>query len=477
MAAGGGEVLERELKFTVGDGFGLTTLSDEAEPARSFLSVYHDGVDHRLARSGITLRRRLENGANVWQLKLPRGTGARLEIERPGGPARPPRELADALAAVLLGAPLQEIGRLRTRRATVRVDEGRAEVVLDEVAVLEGRRTLAVFRELELEATDGRAELGPLAKQLRRAGAVASDGRPKVMQALGLEFHREAPAPDAPAVDHLRGMLLAQLEAIHAYDPAVRLLDDAEDLHQLRVAVRRLRALLRTARPILDEARSEPLREELAWLGALLGPVRDLDVLVEHLVEDAEQLDAADARAFRPALALLAGARADAREEMLAALRTDRYLVLVGRVAAAADAPPATDAETGVVDLARAEFRRLRKAAARVDDGSPDDELHRLRVLGKRARYAAELAEVAAGKPASRFIRAAKAFQDVIGEHQDAVVTETRLRDLLAERRSPRLAFVVGRMVERQRARKREARAAFPSAWKNLKRAGDRAWA
>jgi len=470
----GKETLERELKFTVDETFDLSTLGELAS-ARSFLSVYHDSGDHRLARAGITLRRRLENGANLWQLKLPRGADARLEIERPGGPAAPPAELRNALAAVLRAEPLREVGRLRTGRQTVR-DDG-VEIVLDEVAVLDGRRVVSSFRELEVEATDDRGDgLGRLAKRLTRAGAVPTDGRPKVLQALGLDFRREPPAAKAPAGEHIRAMLAAQVDAIHARDPAVRLLDDPEDLHQLRVAVRRFRAVLRAARPVLDESWSEPLRAELDWLGGLLGTVRDLDVLIEQLEADAVALEPADRKAFGRALAALATERRTAREAMLQGLATDRYVSLVERLVEAAEAPHLCEEQIGVADLAADEFRRLRKAAKAVTADAPDEELHRLRIRGKRARYAAELAEVAAGKEATRFVRAAKEFQDVIGAHQDAVVAEERLRALLATGRSVHTGFAIGRVVEWQRARKRASREAYPDAWRRLERAGRRAW-
>jgi CHAD domain-containing protein len=107
----------------------------------------------------------------------------------------------------------------------------------------------------------------------------------------------------------------------------------------------------------------------------------------------------------------------------------------------------------------------------------PDDELHAVRIRGKRARYAAELAEGAVGKPARRFVQDAKRFQDVVGEHQDAVVAEERIRDLLGRSGSAQAHLAGGRLIERERARRREARAAFPAAWDALDKSGKKAWA
>ena len=104
-------------------------------------------------------------------------------------------------------------------------------------------------------------------------------------------------------------MLQIQYHAILAHDPGTRLGADPEELHQHRVAVRRLRALLRAARPMIDREWADDLRDELRWLGAALGEVRDLDVLLEHLEDEAAELEPDDAQAFAPVLAVLANRR------------------------------------------------------------------------------------------------------------------------------------------------------------------------
>jgi CHAD domain-containing protein len=271
-------------------------------------------------------------------------------------------------------------------------------------------------------------------------------------------------------------MIAEQVAELIAHDPGTRLGEDPEELHQTRVATRRLRAVLRAARPLLDETWAESLRTELSWLGGALGPVRDLDVLLGRLREEIDGLEPAERDAAAPFLEQLEEERASARAAMLEAMSSPRYAELLTRLEVAAVAPRARAAEISLEDIAAREFRKLRKAVRSLPSDPSDDELHAVRIRGKRARYAAELAEGVVGKPARRVVQDAKRLQDVIGEHQDAVVAEERIRGLLDRAAGPRAHFAAGRLVERERERRRQARAEFPEAWARLEKSGKRAW-
>lgn len=475
------ETREREVKLSVPDGFELPELPGEPLAPRTFTSTYLDTSDRTLARTGITLRRRVESGAGLWQLKLP-GDGERLELEAPGGPRAVPSALADLLVGLQRGRSLERIAVLRTRRTGVRVHADgvpAADVVLDDVAILDGRRVRERFRELEVEALDGRGDALPeLEATLLAAGALTGDGRPKAHRAVGFVSDRPvAPPKSAPADEHVRAALAAQVVELRRHDPGTRLGHDPDELHALRVATRRLRALLRTARPLLDPEWTASLRDELRWLAGVLGPVRDIDVLTERLRAELELLEPSERRAAARFPALLDEERESDRAAMLAAMSGDRYFALLDRLEATMVAVPARETDITLAQIAAKEFARLRRAVRALPRDPSDDELHDVRIRGKRARYAAELAEGVVGKPARRFVRAAKRLQDVVGEHQDAVVAEERIRGLLALNRSPAAHLAAGRLIERERERRREARAAFPRAWAHLKKQGQRAWA
>jgi len=450
---------EYERKLEAPEGFELPDLGGEPLEPRVFTSVYHDTPERSLAHAGLTLRRRTERGRSVWQLKLPAGD-ARLELEEPGGPVGPPQELARLLTAHLRHGPVAPVAELRTRRhgALVARDGTTAEVTIDDVAVMDARRVVEEFVEVEVELRAGkRKELDAIADALEDAGAKPSDGTPKVFRVLRLPVIEIAPG-DALAA--LRARLRLQLREILANDPGTRLGRDPESLHDMRVAVRRSRALLRAGSKLYTDDVS-PLAEELRWLGERLGAVRDLDVLLERLRSDVDELDADDRKSGRMLLRTLERRRGTARTSLLKALDSDRYFSLLDDVGASIERLAPSGADLTVADLARRELKKLRTRVRAAGNDPADDELHALRKRGKRVRYAYELA----GEDA--VVKRAKAFQDVLGEHHDSVVAEATLRGLAT---APEKALAAGRLIERERGKRADARAAWRGAWRRLQR-------
>ncbi len=467
---------ERERRLEVPPGFELPALTGSPLEPRTFTSTYLDTPDRRLARLGITLRRRTERGTGSWQLKLPNGRD-RLELESPGG-RNPPEALTSLLVGLLRDRELEAAAVLRTHRQGTQARNGSvsiAEVVHDRVAIMDGRRIAERFEEVEIEPVDGdERDLNRLEATLVAAGAEPGNGTPRAFRVLAV------PKPSRPLLvpdqDVVRAALEENAVELARNDPGTRLGYDTEDLHRFRVATRRLRAVLRVARPLLDREWADGLRAELGWLGSSLGPVRDLDVLVEHLTAELAELDDDDRADGAPILERLAAERETARATLLEALETPRYFALLDALEEASAAPRFSDEDVSVTELAAQEFGRLEKAAKALAPDISDEDLHGIRVRGKRTRYSTELAAPLVGSGAAKVIARAKRFQDVIGSHQDAVVAEEQLRRLTAELNDPRAAFAAGQLVELQRERRREARAAVPEAWRRLSKAGRKAW-
>ena len=135
-----------------------------------------------------------------------------------------------------------------------------------------------------------------------------------------------------------------------------------------------------------------------------------------------------------------------------------------------------TEPELSLPAVAARAFKKLSRAVAALPESPTDADLHAVRIRVKRARYAAELAAPEVGRPAERLVDRLKKLQDILGEHQDAVVAEARLRELAVERPGRGTGLAAGRLVERQRARRAAAREAFAEWWPKVERRGRKAW-
>jgi inorganic triphosphatase YgiF len=334
--------IEREVKLTVAAGFKLPPLKGARLPAKLLTSVYFDTPDLRLARARITLRHRTQGRKSRWQLKLPLDSGRR-EIEIPGKSSAPPPQILDLLFIHLQGGTVQPVATLRTRRTGIRVGGSRgADVVLDEVAILKESSEVLMFREVEIEQLDGNASLtNRLETTLRKAGATDHDGRPKIFRALDLPAPQgpEPPYREAHAGAHLRYILGRQLNTLLSRDPGVRLGGDSEDLHLMRVATRRMRSILRVARPLLTPGWEEGLRDKLGWLGRQLGKARDLDVQIAYFKGQSDTVKPRERAALERFIEFLQQQRSKVQEQLISHLRRRRYVKLINQLIPAVREP------------------------------------------------------------------------------------------------------------------------------------------
>jgi len=473
--------VEREIKLAVGERFRLPKLPGTPLPRRRLTSTYYDTPQYDLAHAGITLRHRIERRKQAWQLKLPLMKD-RQEIELVDRQSAPPALFRDLLFLHLGQRQLTPVATLRVWRTGVRVRMDNipvADITLDHVSVMKDGTVLQRFRELEIEQVNGEDNTLPdLERQLRRAGAEDHDGRPKLVRALSLVAPSPEPQPaaDAPVVDHVKWALARHVRWLIAHDPGTRLGKEPESLHQMRVATRQLRAVLRSARPLLLPEWADSLRDELRWLGRVLGQARDLDVQLAYFREESLALDARDRRPLTQFIAHLQAQRKNVQEVLLNELKSERYLDLIRRLRQAPHDPTVIESTVTVRDLAKQEFTKLRNAIRQAGDSPNNAKIHRTRIRAKRARYAAELAEPLVGKPATRFINKARAVQDVLGMHQDSIQAEAHIRAFLKQSTSTRAAFVAGRMVERQRQRRESAAENMQRLLRGLLKRGEKAW-
>lgn len=276
-------------------------------------------------------------------------------------------------------------------------------------------------------------------------------------------------------VEHVLAALRDQLEAIAAHEGGARTGRDPEDVHEMRVAVRRMRAILRASRAMFERKWTDALRDELEWLGTALGHVRDLDVLLASLQARIKRLPAPERRIGAVLLGDLEKDVAKARRTLRAALAGPRYRSLLRRLDGALRHPHVVTPDLSLLDVAAGEFEKLRSAVKDLPKQPRDEDLHAIRIKLKRARYAAELVGETTGRPGARFLEQAKTVQDLLGDHQDSVVLEERLRGRAG--RTAGLRAAVKTLIRLERERRKETRAAFRDEWRKLKRRGRKAWA
>jgi CHAD domain-containing protein len=493
---------ETEVKMGAWAGFELPSLDGVAEDVtsvarvpRTLMAVYYDTADLRLARWGVTVRHRTGDGSG-WTVKLPEGDEGpalvRRELTFEGPAGRMPAGARSLIRAYARDTPLVPVARIRTVRTGVDLldSEGAvvAEVVDDEVSVLHGGRVATRFREVEVElgARPPAGLLDAVVAVLRQAGAGEPDSTPKLMHALGARA--QAPPEVAlvtlgkkpSAADLVRQAVSAAVDRIMRHDPGVRIGDDPEDVHQARVGTRRLRSDLRTFSSLLDEEWLASLRDELRWLAGALGQVRDDDVLIERLRRQAATLPEPDTGALAPIFRRLAIERDQARAELIEVMESPRYIALLERLIDAARQPqcrkgadaPAAEMVPGLV---AAPWRKLRKAVDALPADPPDADLHQIRILAKRTRYAAEAAAPLVGKKAKAFASAVADLQEVLGDHQDAVVAEAWLRGAV-EGADAAESLAAGELIAVQMAEAAEGRKRWRKAWKKASAEKLRSW-
>ena len=472
-------------------------------PARQLADTYLDTDDWRIGRFGYVLRvRRHVDGAKGTEVTLkdtaPAADGlrTRLEVTEPLpsgeiselGPDGPVGRRLRALAGT---RPLHAIVEVATHRRPFDLhmgDDVVAELALDDttIEVGEGRSPMHMQR-VEIEVASHFAQsVSPLVDQLRRECGLQPATLSKFEAGLLATGMQIPPPPDlGPTVlgagptigDVAYAVMRRNLSAMLAHEAGTRLGEDPEELHDMRVASRRLRAALDLFSDFLP-VRAAQVRTGLGWVADHLGSVRDLDVQLERVAQWMEELSEDDRGALRELESILGRERAAARRSLLTALESTRYEHLMTNFATllrqgpSPRIPPSrAPAVTVVPELIKALHRSAVKAAKRSRRSGLADDFHKLRIRCKRLRYALEfVSEIYEGQPAS-FVKRVVRLQDKLGLMQDARVAVARLHDIATDpdmQLSPTTIFVMGGVAERHRQEAESISRRLPVALKSL---------
>ncbi|VXB73011.1 CYTH domain protein [Arthrobacter sp. 9AX] len=504
--------IEIEKKYDVGADATVPALQELPVVARvgaphtaMLEAVYFDTDQHTLASRRITLRRRTGGTDAGWHLNLPPVATAeseppqRRELHAPlGRPDVVPDTLLSHVEAYLRGAGVRPVVRLETRRTTHALYGGDgvhlADLADDQVVATRlhgGDDQPQSWREWELELVHGGLELfAPAEQLLTAAGARPAGHASKLARALGRASggtpeegsqEQEGPAllagKKAPAAAVVTVYLAEQLRRLLAEDAAVRL-EEPEGIHHMRSAIRRLRSVLAAYRKLYRAMPVRRLRDELDWLGLLLGDPRDSEVALANLRTHLDGLPPGEGTdAAREQVERTAGAALDAGyRRVQEALRSERYFRLLDNLEDFRDHPPVRAEAVApgrrvaakAVDKSARRLRRSHKAARHARRGTDhENALHQVRKDAKRLRHVAESAALVKGKRAGKVAKAAHKQQKILGDYHDAVVARSLLLDLEADTGLAQpAAEALGELRKRQRELMEAAEAKYRKARK-----------
>src|SRR5215218_2525620 len=470
--------------------------------ARELSDVYYDTEDWRLYRAAYALRVRNTDGqsAEATMKALAPAEGGlrrRREISEPiegietlKGIPGPVGERVRRLAGT---ADLRPLFEVRTRRRTyalrtqtpssgeivedasgnIRRQKSAqdaivvAEIALDESDIFAngGARTNLSRVEVEVgsdaQIHDG---VGDFVEVLREALDLRPTRTSKFRTGLSVAGLSPAVAPDLGPTEIdatlscgevAFAILRRHFAAMLAHEPGVRLGEDPEELHDMRVATRRLRAALKLYKKVLPR-RAENYERDLRFFANALGEVRDLDMLLEKLA----------GKALEEIVAALEERRVEARRRMLEVLDSNRYERFVasftGTLRRGRSPVPTGPILEVAPDLVRRRYMKVRKVVETLTEDSPPEDFHGLRKKGKRLRYALEPLQGIYGKPAEKMVDLLKDVQDDLGDNQDLVVAAQSLKELAAAGElPPRAVFWLGAMAGGYSRDAAELRASF----------------
>ena len=493
--------LEQEVKFEAPIALALPDLRSLVGgttrlPDEYLVTRYFDTRDSRLWERGLTLRHRSQDQGpdGVWTLKLPSASAGgpaleRTEVSWPGLSHEIPSAAGDILRGVVRHESLHQITTLEKmrHRLVLRDDEDHELAELDDdiVRVVGGPRDGARFRQVELETRDRSWEWDRVLHRLEKAGARIEHGQ-KLAKALGLPTRpatRVAIDRQSSVADVIGAAIRSGFDRLVDHDWRLRIdvpHPAAHDVHQARVATRRLRSDLKMFGDFVDAPWVRKVRKDLKWLGAVLGELRDRDVLADGFSEPPLEIEQR-----------LAVQRLEAGQQLSEVLASRRYLDLLDRLHAASDQLPVAfgaDVQRAAKDvlpsLVHARWRAVRERVRRADTPPSPGQLHQIRIKSKQLRYGAEVATPVCGKPARRTASAAERVQTVLGDHHDAVAAEAWLRDQWSgdgSRTGPEagqtsVSFEAGRLVAEERQHQLESEEQWRHAWAKLRAPKRRSW-
>jgi inorganic triphosphatase YgiF len=418
-------------------------------------STYFDTPDHALQQAGISLRVRRNGDRHIQTIKAARSPDGvaltRSEWEHEVDSDSPDYSVAEGTALepfLERSASIQPVFRVTTERALHNISFERSiiEVAADKGKV-EGQERTVCFGELELELKDGTpADLFQLALALSTAAPLRLSFKTKAERGFETVSDEQPARIKAPPVVLKRKMTSAEafqrigascLQHLTANEAIVRRVPEADAVHQMRVALRRLRAAITLFKAVVEDQKRDPIKAELKWMANVLGEARDLDVYISKVLEPVQDEHSSD-EGYLNLLAEYRKRRDQAYQVVQETIASPRFINAVLEAAAWIEAgdwlqdgskAARKRRDKPVTLLAEDElgrrWKKIIKRGRNLVELDPD-ERHQVRIEIKKLRYATEFFESLFKGNGAKKKRAAlstlEALQETLGELNDIAV-------------------------------------------------------
>jgi len=470
--------------------------------------IYLDTFDWLLFKKQLTLRYRMTNGKAVYTVKslgeIADGIARRRETEiKVSAPVAIPAdcpvpEIKEIITPLIYPRRLLEQILIRTQRRRYRVisPEGAVfELCFDSAGFsLRGMhkpKRVPRLQEMEAEMIRGDVQaLEAFAALLQKEFNYPPSPSSKLetaMEKLKVKIPSKKPPENLKVLPAdrmdlaLRKIIAGQLNWFCENLPGVKLDVDTEFVHQARVATRRMRSALLLFREAIPPALCDYLRNELQWLGEILGAVRDLDVFLLNLPQFKMNINRFPKKRKIIIAEWIEMHRRAPLKDLIQTLESSRYANLERRLRAFIESPapqrPCAPLALKTVEEAAPAIIRKHLDAVIAQGltviGHPQlKEFHRLRINMKRLRYACEFVASAYGGDLDLFIEQTVDIQDCLGEIQDTVFTRDFIDYLFANWSSklvdPEIIFILGEIYQLQTTIERQRRESFGKIWEKF---------
>lgn len=477
--------------------------SGERTAPQKLRAIYYDTPDLTLSRAGIALRVRREGRRWIQTVKwagdvlgaLHRRNESEVEVTS----FTPDLAKFDPEVAVLFRSPqiaeaLQpvfETDFVRAKRMVIADDASQVEASLDRGEIRSGER-VEDLSELELELKAGSVPaLFNLALKIAETTPVALEGRSKAERGYAL-FRNATQAPtkasappltnDMAVSDAFAAVAWENLRQIQANEEGALLGKDPEFLHQMRVALRRLRSTFSAFSRALPPDADANVKADLRWLGSRLGPARDWDVFVTETLP-AVRAATGDSAGFQPLVTAVGRRRSASHREVRRALRSRRYPQVMLKLSCwlaarswheGADEEQLARLATPVRAYAQAElerrYERVRRRGRKLAELDAPAR-HELRIAIKKLRYSVEFFTPLFNAEATRALRTRLArLQDILGTMNDAVTLKRLLSEIHADTKAIGMAEARGVLIGWSAGRGEALHGELDRAWKSFRR-------